>query len=465
MKLIKLLKSLTQDEFKELKLFLQSPFYNTDMNLVRLHVILSRCYPITDPGQFNKKKLFAQVFPGHNWNDGKWRNLTSKMVKALEQFLVVQELKGDDNLDSRNLLVRAYGRRNLYPLFEKDAKAFWEDLNERSITDQSALLTKMQIGQLLYYHPLSNKLGTLSYLVSAKKDASEFFQGQQLKLSCEELVYGHKLNHKRELKEASAPSNISYRLYKLVHDVLEDQTDTSFQTAKSYFDSVVDQLLIGDKKFALLHLINFAIQKLNLSQKDYRIVIFELYKQGLEQDILIENGLLSEFTFNNIIAISAAFGEYKWAEDFIEKYQAFLPSKNREDSKTMGLANLYFQQKNYSRIIDLLGAYNTEDVTYLLVAKTMLLRSYFEFFLQDHSYYEMMLNYSLSFESLVKRKKSLQEERKIGCLHLSTFIRKISNAILGNNWNSQTKNNYLKTVKLTNPLIGKQWLIEKIDSM
>ena len=466
MKLVKILSSLTLDEFKELKLFLLSPYFNSDPNLVKFYGIISKQFPIADSSAlFNKNKLFALVFPDHDWNDGKWRNLITKMVKALEQFLVVQEMKIGEELVGRKFLADAYSRRNLYPLFEREAKSLETELAAITSIDQNALLDRMKISQSLYYHPLTNKVDNIQFLVSAKRDAADFFQTLQLKMACEELVHGHILKGHQETREVKSLPPVYHRLYQLVHAFLKDGTETSFQIAKSYFESVLDKLSMGDKKFGLLNLINFAIHQNNLGQSKYQETMLELYKQGLEQKILLENDLMIETTFTNIIATSTSLGEFEWAENFIGKYEQYLQEDIREEAKTLGLANIYFQQSDFSKVIDLLIYFNSKNLTRSFIAKSMLLRSYFDFFIKDRSYYDLFNNFSQSFESQVKRKVRLPEERRIGCINLSTTLRKITKAILEQRWNSDTKSSFQAMVANMNPLIGKPWLEEKLKKM
>jgi hypothetical protein len=408
--------------------------------------------------------MFSAVFPGTTWNDGKWRNLTSKMTKALESFLVFLEVNEDD-FEKRKILAKSIGRRNLYQFFDKEIQILDRELTPHTSFNHSALLDKMLINQLFYYHPQTDKVKNIHHLETAKKYAKEYFNSLQLKLSCDELVHSQIINTKSNRLPTNTQTPYFVKLYEKVYNVLNEGTDISFKSAKLFIEKNIDTFNNEDKKFGLLHLINFAISKDNLGIYSYKNEIFDLFKIGLDQNIFIENGIISEKTFTNIVSISSSLGEFHWAKNFIHDYEKHLPIKSKNDAKTLGLANLYFQQNEFSRVIDLLIHFNSNSLTELFIGKTMLLRSYFELFLQNQSFFEMVIAYTYSFEHLVKRKKKLPEERSKGCLNLSKLLRRLSKLIFDNNWNQKTKTDFLKTVINTEPIIGKSWLILRVKEM
>ena len=81
-----------------------------------------------------------------------------------------------------------------------------------------------------------------------------------------------------------------------------------------------------------LHLlaINFCIRKINQSQPTYSGEALDLYRSALKAGLLLENGLLSHFAYNNITAIAIKVGDADWAEGFIHEYAPFLEKKHSE---------------------------------------------------------------------------------------------------------------------------------------
>ena len=193
--------------------------------------------------------------------------------------------------------------------------------------------------------------------------------------------------------------------------------------------------------------------------------MFDLYKLGLKQSILLENGSLSEYTFTNIISSSSILGKFDWAYSFIEDYSHYLPPEIRDRTRTRALGYLSFHRKDFSATIDHLNNFKHDNLTIQLIVKTMLLRSYFEFFLIDPTYYYLFVDFANAFEKLVKRKNLLEKNRKEGCINLSTFLKKIALHIEQKQWDQNLKDSYMSKVKSTDPLIAKNWLIKKIEEM
>lgn len=464
MKSIKLIQSLSPEEFKQLKLFLQSPFFNSDPNLIKLHAVLAKYYPSFSSRQCTKEKIFQKVFPKYKWNDAKWRNLLSKMVKALEEYLTLLEMKNGD-LEERKLLAKAYGRRNLMGFFNKHLESLNQELQDRSTHNQDALLDRMLFDQLYYYHPFTNKLKNTDYLLNAKKEASLYFKAQQSKINCDLLVLAQ-IQGDLPINNASPHEEPVYiQLYEMVHLFLSEGSKDAFIKAKKFFEDNVENLNNEDQKFGLLHLINFSIRQHNMGTSDLDNFILELYQFGLNKNILIENGMLTEKTFDNILIIGCRFKQYDWVVKFIQNYFFYLPATIRDRAKAYGLGYLHFSQKDFSKAIDYFIQVNHTELTRSLIVKSILLRSYFEMFLTDYSYFELLINYATAFERLIKRKKSLEKMRKAGCINLSGFLKKIATLVQNNQWNEKAKIDILESVKMTNPVIVKNWLLHKIEEM
>ena len=464
MKAVNIIQSLTKEEFGQFKLFLQSPLFNSDPNLNRLYTVLAKYYPTFSSRQCTREKIFQKVFPKHEWNDGKWRNLLSKMVKALGEYLAILEMKANP-LEGQKLLTKAYGNRNLTDLFTKHAQQLDSELAELAQKDHDALLDKMLFNQFYYYHPLTNKLDNTPYLLNAKKEAALYFKAQELKTDCDLLVLGQIHGDLFRKKESDSGIPVYIQLYEMVHSLLSEESETAFKKAEEFFQLNVKKFNIEDQKFGLLHLINFGIRQHNLGSRNYGETMFELYQLGLEENILMENGLLTEKTFENIIAINCTFRNFEWTFNFINDYNSYLPEFLRERAKLNGLGLLYFHQKNFSKSIDYFNSFNHDKLTSSLIIKSMLLRSYFEIFLKDSSYFEMLINYATAFERLIKRKKKFEETRKTGCINFSNLLKKIAASVNNGYWNEETKTNFKQLIDETNPIIVKKWLQNKVDEM
>ncbi|MEM6380701.1 MAG: hypothetical protein AAF705_21135, partial [Bacteroidota bacterium] len=183
-KLIKILKTLSPEEFRLLKKFLRSPFYNYTNSLVDLYEILRKHYPEFESPRLRKEKVFERLFPSTTYNDKKMRHTLSECTLLVEEFLVALKLREDQQLKKR-ILTEAYGQRNVYDLFERNTNELVEELENGPI----GMETYSQLSTLhrhYYFHPLTkkNKLAVPS-LDKAMQQLDQSFAFQKLKLSTE----------------------------------------------------------------------------------------------------------------------------------------------------------------------------------------------------------------------------------------------------------------------------------------
>ena len=127
-----------------------------------------------------------------------------------------------------------------------------------------------------------------------------------------------------------------------------------------------------------LFAINFFIRKLNQGGKKISHEILDLYKDGLEANYFLENGMLSRFTFNNIVAAGIFTEEFDWLEKFIETYSEKLETEYRDSTVSFNLARLEYKRENYGKAMLHLQKVDSKDLVNNLISKTLLMRIYYE---------------------------------------------------------------------------------------
>ena len=111
--------------------------------------------------------------------------------------------------------------------------------------------------------------------------------------------------------------------------------------------------------------INYCIKQQNRSEKVFVKEGFELYKSGLENKILLENGILSVYTYKNVHLLADKIQEYDWILIFLEKYKSFLPTEQRENHYNFNVAQYFFRRKNYQKAMPLLQTIEFSDVLHI----------------------------------------------------------------------------------------------------
>ncbi len=460
-KLLKLIQTLSQDEWKYLRWFVQSNFFNTDPKLLRLYEALSKYHPTFGAKAVEKEKLFGKVFPGLDWDDAKWRNLVSKMVKVVEKYLAMLEL---DEFENRRLLAKAYGRRNLYELFEKEQNELIATVGCQPVQDAESLRKMRQLKHEFYFHPMTDKVENSPILSELEGELDLLHEVDKKLLACEKIVLNRIVKQPRSTSKISEPTFLL--IYRAAYQMLTSGTESDFIKTKKIFEENINSLSESDQKWTLIQLQNFAADKVNKGEgAHYNPYILELYKIGLEFKILHENNQLTLPTYLNIVSTGAALKEFDWTAGFIETYNASLSVENQAPAKTFGLSMLYFQQNRYKEVISILSNFYSTDIHLLLSARLIEFRSYFVMFLSNPSYYDFLLSYSISFEKLINRKGILAKDKSTQYRKLIQAIRKMATLKISGNWNSKSRQQYFQTIKNDPAIIARPWLLEQLKNM
>ncbi|MBK9016984.1 MAG: hypothetical protein IPM82_24615 [Saprospiraceae bacterium] len=208
----------------------------------------------------NRESLYEKVFAGQAYNDAKWRNLVFKMNKLTEEYLVWLELQKAETTRQK-LLTTAYGNRNLYNRFEKNATELSQKLATQSQKSADAPRERMLASLQFYHHP-KLQVDNLDKLQSAMDDLDHYHFAEKLRLACdlkvaENMVVGASpirlINEVSGLVKQGELRTLDYlKIYVKVFDLLtQPPTMEAFQTAFVFFTDLEKGLSDADRQFGL----------------------------------------------------------------------------------------------------------------------------------------------------------------------------------------------------------------------
>jgi hypothetical protein len=175
-----------------------------------------------------------------------------------------------------------------------------------------------------------------------------------------------------------------------------------------------------ERREVYLLAINYCIRRFNVGKKEFLQAAFDLYRRGLEDRSLFENGVLSKFTYKNVVSAGIGLQNFGWVRQFIDDYRAFLPVREQTAIYNYNLAVYYFRLPDYDAAMTLLrdGDFGSDTMTQL-DARSMLLRVYFE------KGYEDALDSLLdSFSVYLRRQKQLGYQRE-NYMNLIRFTKRL----------------------------------------
>lgn len=129
-KLVKLLKTLSKEEFKQFKKYLESPHLKVNKPIKSLYEYLAKHYPDFKSKKLNKAVVFSFLYPNEAFVDVRIRNVISRLKGLVEAYLVHVHLN-ENQLQKEAILTQALRERNLYEAFEKRTKSLITKLEDQ----------------------------------------------------------------------------------------------------------------------------------------------------------------------------------------------------------------------------------------------------------------------------------------------------------------------------------------------
>lgn len=474
-KLIKIFRTLSKDEFKRLSWFVNSDYFNTDRNIIKFYNYLKKNYPDFSSKKLTKDNAFDEVFNGTKYNDAKMRNLMSKMREMLESYLIT--LEWENNLILREqLLIKAFENRNIdQKECQKKNHNLIGTLEKKKMKDTRDYSLLFSLNANYYFNPNTDKTGdAIKNLKKADNHLDVFYQIAKLKLLCEFNARRGIINE-GELRvrtdthlEKSTSQKMQSPLGKIYSDIFELQNFPTFEKykiTKSTFETYFEHVDPSEQRETFQLLLNFAIGQHNQGIKEYTEEVFSLYQYGLENEILFNGNIISDATYLGIVTQGSRLGKFEWIKFFIENYKKFLKSDKTKETISLGWGYWYFFQTDHTSTIDFLQKISFVSLEYKIHSKLLLIRSYYELFSKDDSYFQLTHSCILAFEKFLKRNRKLPQNKKKMSLNFTAEIRKLIKIKYEKKTNKELKGNWLYEINKRKNLIAKSWLIEKINEL
>jgi hypothetical protein len=464
--LIEIIKSLDRKEIREVRKWLQSPFHNQRQDVVDLfeylHKFLAKAESIPE-----KEGAWAALFPGRVYDDAFMRQIMYFLLKAVEEYLVFVD-SASSKIKSNVALARIYRQRNLTKAYKQAYRLGKENLEEQPLRnafyfqnlfmleheEYEYLLSISQSGGPVNLQETSDalekwffvtKLQLANYMLAHRRVYQKIVY--DIGLLPETLLY---IKGNNLLKDASIA--IYYYIYMALTEPNNDE----------YFDEL--EKLIHQKELYFTHselrtlyvaALNYCVPKINQGRLDFSRRAFELYRKGLEKEILLENNLVSRYTFINAVSAAIRINEFEWAEKFIYDFQHYLEEKQKNDVVNFNLSRVYFEKGDYNKAQELLTQFDYAEVHLNIIAKTMLLKIYYE--QDEYDAFESLVD---SLRIYLQRKEALDAARKNSYKNMLSLMKKLLHLDV---YSKAQKEKYRELVVSTNPLAERDWLLKQVE--
>lgn len=475
--LLQTFRTLTRYERNELRKMVASPFFNRRDDVSRLFEFLCSRVPESKPGRempadISKTETWQYVFaenlpdPQRAYDDEAMRYAMSFLFRIIKDYLAYTRWKGDESGPGR-YLCRALRERGLMRVFEREYAALQEQEHKTVRRSADWFLNQYQI-RLEYREFFSGDGHRESPTPSEVNEPFEAFVASSvLRQACALLA----LPGEKERVETIAylPATLAaaengrfdhqpavlawFHCFRIISGGSE--AEAHFAAQKKLLETHWQSFPGHETRDLYVAAINFCIRRLNAGAREYVHEALSLYRIGLERKTILEDGRLNKYTYNNIMLLAIAAGEWEWARQFLDDFRVLLPRGDRESAFHYNLAIYFFRKKDFGQAQETLREVEFRDIFYNLDARRMLVRIYFDS--GEVAALESLLD---SFNMYIRRKRASIDYHKELNSNFIRFTKKLIRLEPGDD--ASAKRLYEK-IRAEKYVAEREWLLQKVD--
>lgn len=474
-KLIKILRSFSEEEMQQFGKFLSSEYHKTEKNALPFFKQLKKFYPDFNSSRLTFEFIYSKLYPGKPYNKQVMWNLGSAAEKMARKFLVQLALKKNKFKETSLLLGELKERKlkenYLAALGELENRLGEEKLDYFYFENASALE-----GSRIDYFYLIDKVKNMA---DAKLKDYEYHLLMYLRLiaggvndmNILERNFNIKFNVNIPLEfiknaglekftEYAKQKNYKYSYlveiyYHSILMVLYPADASHFIKMRELFNRHSSKFSVNEKRNMLFWLLNYCRQPLRSKEIDYVRVDFELNKFRLSEGLVFyPENQISKGLFNNIKNSAITAGEIKWAEDFVRNYGEKLSSSVQKETVLFALAEIFFHRKEYEKVLETLSKVTFNEQSDKISARILIAQAFYEL-----NEFETLLNYIDSSMHFLNKNISLSESKLSYFKQFFILLKKVIRTI--HKQDDSLKQVILKQLQ-NRETAEKQWLKEKL---
>jgi hypothetical protein len=416
------------------------------------------------PQKLTKKAAWAFIYPNTIYNDGKMRQIMFRTLSNIEQFLQYQRLQKNP-IEGALLLLQDLQERQLSNIVDLTINQTQRLLQDKVSSNWEGLRYQYQL-ETIVYDTAEQQQRTIPLNLQELSDALDIqYFADKLRRAC--LLYSRlvvfQMDYQPRMLEVVLhqvkTSNyldipaiaIYYNCYLAL---------TAAENNEHYFQNMMELLQQNKMSFPqqeirelYLLAINFTIKKLNTGSQWYLEKAFELYQTGIKEGYLIQQEVISPFTFNNMVSISISMKAYQWVTEFIAQYAEKIPIESQASIRQECLAKLYYAQNEYTKAQLLLVQVAPKDILRMLSCKVLLAQIYYETEELD------------ALESLLHSLKTYLVRKEVVGYHKENYkniVYYMQKLLKLNPFDKKAKQQLHATISSVSPLTSKKWLLEQL---
>lgn len=465
-KLLEVFKTLDKQEIKDFGKYLEGNGYKKNTKVHNLYVFISKQYPDFDSKKIEKNYVIKKMSIKVTDNLKRLQALMNRLYASLEDYIVKVQLE-KEKVDRDFLLLKALQDRNLDKYFFNRAESLEKEWEDANIVGIDHLFDVYKLSKMHTEHPNLVESERIAYQKKLDKELEiHFFTAKIYRALI--TSYGLQDAQLEELtqlilEQSKVPAFQDNSQISFLSKLLQDKSDNNIDN----YDILIAEFKECYTKFnqpeqwdIIAFLENYCLQNYHKGKKEYLQKIFELFVFGAKHQIILENGIIDETRFRQMVVVACSQKELEWAEKFIKDYSVYLNKEVQYDNVQFCQATLDFEKANFEQVLDKLIFVKFKDIRLGIQAKSVLLMTYYE--LED--YEEQFFSLVKSLSTYLRRNADLQEVMYLKEPY-SNFIKYIKKLQMLRYDSNMKIKELLDAIETENVLSNKLWLINKVNQI
>jgi hypothetical protein len=464
--LAEIVQSLDRKEIREIRKWLNSPAHNQREDVIRLFEYLVKVFAKLEKFP-EKEAIWTEIMPGIPYDDAFMRQVMYFLLKSIEEYLVFSD-EISNQISFQVKISRIYRVRKLDKAYKQASRIGREALQNQPLRNTFYLLNKFFLEKEEYEFKMGINQNTTVNLQEMAEALEHWFIVEELQVANSMLAH-HKIFQKAHYSQSLLDDVLKYSK---AQDLFQETAIAIYYYAymtitnpaeEHYFDQFENLILQeSEQLFTIPEIrdlyrtaLNYCTAKVNQGSIEYCRRALEFYNKGVEKGVLLENNMLTRYTFGNAVAFAIKIKEYEWAENFIQNYEHHLDGKEQNSIINFNLSRVYFEKGDYKKAQTLLSQFEYDDMLFNIIAKTMLLKIYYE--TDEYDAFESLVD---SMRIYLQRKEALDAARKNSFKNMLSLMKKLLHLDV---YSKAQKEKYRELVVSTNPLAERDWLLKQVE--
>ncbi|MEM9928297.1 MAG: hypothetical protein AAF840_00635 [Bacteroidota bacterium] len=473
-KVVRQISAMDGRERERLRQFVRSPYFNRHEGTAKLLDFilkeLSKSRPKLEEAR--AKAAIKQTGTGQSLAD-----LQSALMKLVNHFLAVEQL-GEESFRQEVLTLKRTKELHRFKLLENRGKRLDSKVAKHKYRDGDVHLAAYEWKSINGYRQTAADRADTREMQAMLQHLDRFYMVEKLRHACHitanmmmmnthyDLVFLEAIltylesDPGRSLRQSGKEPSIDCYFHILM-SLRDPDTSEHYDRLLYYLEDGFNQLPLDHQKDVYSFASNYCIQRIRSGHASFRIALMDLYRKGLDNGIIYDQGKISEYVYKNIVTLGSANQEFEWTERFIEENRERLPADKRDNAYALNKANFLYNLKRLDEAAKLLITVTDSDIVYHLARVILEVRIAYE--QEDQEY---ALNLLETFRLYVRRSRKMSTKDKRSYINYTRFTKQLVN--LKHQEDYLDKNTYTKklstlneTVNATDLVVERGWLLKE----